>query len=439
MPVLPTRRAAIVALVIAIGLIAYPGEEFNAAWAAVGITGFIAAIALLDGLVATSAAQIVVQRRHQPVVVVGQTAEIKWVIQSSARRTLRVMGADALAPSLGARTRRFKLTVPPEGSSSFKSTLKPARRGRFTLDRLSVRIEGRLGLGSRQRDIPLQSVLRVHPAFASAEDAELKVRRMRELEVGLRSARGLGGGTDFEQLREYGPDDEVRRVDWVATARVGKPIVRTYRAERNQNVLILLDNGRIMAGRVDGVPRVEHAMDAAMTVTAVATRLGDKCGLVAFDQVVRVVVPPSRNPSQLGTVTEAMHALSPQLDESDYQGAFTEVLSRFKRRSLLILLTDILDSAVTDSLLPALPLISRKHLVMVAAARDPAVESWRTEPVTDSEEAYLRVAAVDSLGRRRRAATMLRSRGALVVDAPTNRLSVDITDAYLKAKATGRL
>ena len=103
-------------------------------------------------------------------------------------------------------------------------------------------------------------------------------------EAGLRSARGRGGGTEFDQLREYRPDDEFRRIDWTATARTGRPIVRTYRAERNQIVIMLLDNGRVMAGRVDGVPRVEHAMDAAMMLTSVATRLGDRAGLVAFDR-----------------------------------------------------------------------------------------------------------------------------------------------------------
>src|SRR5947208_13972806 len=126
-------------------------------------------------------------------------------------------------------------------------------------------------------------------------------------------------------------------MDWAATARSQKAIVRTYRAERNQTVITMLDNGRIMAGRVDGVPRVEHAMDAVMMLTAVATRLGDRCGLVAFDRSVRSVVPPSHGRDQLGRVTEAMYTLEPQLAESDYRGAFTETLARFRRRALLVL------------------------------------------------------------------------------------------------------
>ena len=136
-------------------------------------------------------------------------------------------------------------------------------------------------------------MLRVYPPFRSRDEAELRINRARILEVGLRSAQGRGGGTEFDQLREYSVDDEFRRIDWSATARAGKAIVRTYRAERNQTVISLLDNGRVMAGRVDDVPRVEHAMDAVMMLTAVATRLGDRAGLVVFDRDVRAVVPPA--------------------------------------------------------------------------------------------------------------------------------------------------
>ena len=157
-----------------------------------------------------------------------------------------------------------------------------------------MRVSGPFGLGARQRARRLPGELRVYPPFRSRQEAELRIDKARILEVGLRSAKGRGGGTEFDQLREYTVDDEFRRIDWAATARSAKPIVRTYRAERNQTVLILLDNGRVMAGRVGDVPRVEHAMDAVMMLTTVATRLGDRCGLVAFDRRVRAVVPPGR-------------------------------------------------------------------------------------------------------------------------------------------------
>ena len=125
--------------------------------------------------------------------------------------------------------------------------------------------------------------------------------------MGLRSARAKGGGTEFDQLREYGVDDDSRRIDWAATARSDRPIVRTYRAERNQRVICLLDNGRTMAGQVEGVARVEHAIDAVMMLTSVAERMGDMPGLVAFDHVVRAVVPPRSGHAQLASVTEDVY------------------------------------------------------------------------------------------------------------------------------------
>jgi uncharacterized protein (DUF58 family) len=439
MPVLPTRRAAVVALAAAAGLLLWRGEAVSPWVVASVVTSVVLVLALLDALWGTSPSKLVVQRRHPPVVVAGRDARLEWTLRSESGRALTVELADQLAPSLRAGARRIRMKVPAGGSATVSTGFSPLRRGRFELDRVTVRILGRLGLGARQREVPLATVLRVHPPFRSAQEAELRIRRARILEVGMRSARGLGGGTDFEQMREYGPDDEFRRIDWIATARAGGPIVRTYRAERNQRVVLLLDNGRVMAGKVAGVPRVEHAMDAAMMLTAVATRLGDRCGLVAFDREVRAVVPPARHADQLGRVTEAMYALEPVLSESDYSGAFTQVVSRFRRRAMLVLLSDLLEQAVTDSLIPALPMITRTHLVVVAGVRDPAVEAWAGDSVADPEEAFRRVAAVTATETRRRTAARLRSLGAIVVDAEPGSLAVELADTYLRAKTTGRL
>ncbi|UDY37139.1 DUF58 domain-containing protein [Dermatobacter hominis] len=443
MSLLPTRRLALVAALLAVAMLAFPltgaADDLPIGWAVVAVTAVLVAIGLLDGLLGTNPRQLVLERRHPPVIEVGREGTITWVIRSDARRRLRVRVADELAPSLHAAARRFDLVVPGGDSVRTSTRLRPSRRGRFELDVLTVRIEGRLGLGARQRSVPMPTVLRVHPAFPSREEAEIRIRRARILEVGLRSARGLGSGTEFEQLREYGPDDEFRRIDWTATARAGKPIVRTYRAERNQSVIVMLDNGRIMAGKVDGVPRIEHGMDAAMMLTAVATRLGDRCGLVAFDRRVRAVVPPARHHDQVGRVSEALYRLEPELAESDYTGAFAEVVARYRRRAMLVVLTDLNEQAVADSVLPALPLVTRTHLVVVAAVQDPQVLEWASDRPSSPEDAYRQVAAVQALADRRRTTARLRAMGATVVDAAPGRLGVDVTDAYLVAKSTGRL
>lgn len=445
MSLLPTRRLALVAAVVAAGFLFYPGQQVDIWWAAAGTTALLVLVGLLDAVVGTSPRQLWLSREHPPVVVAGREATVTWELRSESNRSLRVALADDLAPSLRARVRRASVRLPPRGSARISTTIRPLRRGRFPLDHLTVRIDGRLGLGSRQRRVPISTTLRVHPPFRSKEEAELKIRRARILEVGLRSARGLGGGTEFEQLREYGPDDEFRRIDWTATARSGRTIVRTYRAERNQSVLVLLDNGRTMAGRVAGVPRVEHSMDAAMMLTTVATRLGDRCGLVTFDRVVRSVVPPARRTDQVSRVTEAMYALEPELAESDYSSAFASVVARFRRRSMLVLLTDLVDHAIEESLLPALPLITRTHLVVIGGVRDPQVEAWAQGDVGDDLDgdpeaaAYRQAAAVQALTERRRTIARLRGMGVTVVDAAPGRLAPELADAYLRAKSTGRL
>jgi uncharacterized protein (DUF58 family) len=408
-------------------------------WAFLVVNLVLVLAAVADALASPDPASVEVERDLPEVLTLGTPGTLTWTVRNRSGRRVVVAVADELAPSLGAATRRFRLRLRAGEEAEVRTGLRPVRRGRFEPTTVVVRVDGPLGLASRQRDRSVPGVLRVYPPFRSRNEAELRIDKARILEVGLRSAQGRGGGTEFDQLRDYTVDDEFRRIDWAATARTGRPIVRTYRAERNQTVINLLDNGRIMAGRVAGVPRVEHAMDAVMTLTTVATRLGDRAGLVAFDRVVRAVVPPGHGRDQLGRVTEAMYELEPVLAESDYRGAFTRTLARFRRRALLVVYTDLVEAAVGETLLPALPLIVRSHLVVVAAVQDPDVVGWADATPADASGTYRKAAAVAALEERRRTTALLRSRGATVVDAPPGRMPALLADAYLRVKATGRL
>jgi uncharacterized protein (DUF58 family) len=432
----PTRRLAAVAVGVAALRLFLPDDLPGGLLLLDGILLFVA---LADFAAAPSPDAIRVERSVPAVVPLGAPAAVRWRVVNTTHRRVRCLVADELAPSLRPRTRRFTVVLPPRGTATVETTLRPERRGRFTPTEVAVRVAGPLGLASRQRSRALPGIVRVYPPFRSRDEAELRIERARILEIGLRSAKGRGGGTDFDQLRDYGPDDDHRRIDWAATARTQRTIVRTYRAERNQTIVLLLDNGRVMAGRVAGVPRVEHAMDAVMCVATVATRLGDKCGLVAFDRQVRAIVPPSAGREQVGRVTEAMYDLEPELLESDYRGAFTATIARFRRRSMLVVLTDLVEQVVGETLLPALPLVARNHLVVVGAVQDPAVVAWATGAADDAEAVYRRAAAIEALDARARATARLRALGAIVVDAAPGRLAPALTDAYLHAKATGRL
>lgn len=437
-PPLPavSGRVAAAAAAVSLLLLFAPSHQGVALWVANAV---IVAVALVDLALAPSPNRLAVTRDVPAIVPLGGSGTITWRVTNPTGRRLRVAVADDLAPSLRAGRRRLRLSIPAGGTVSASTEVRPTRRGRFEPTAVTVRAWGPLGFGARQRTRSLPGVLRVYPPFKSRDEAELRIDRARLLEIGLRSAQGLGGGTEFEQLREYTVDDEFRRIDWAATARSNKAIVRTYRAERNQTVLVLLDCGRVMAGRVEDVPRVEHAMDAVMMLTYLATRLGDRAGLVAFGSRVRAVVPPSHHGNQLGRVTEAMYAIEPELAESDYRGAVTEALVRFRRRTLFVVLTELNEQAVTETLLPVLPLVLRSHLVVVAAVRDPDVERWARSVPTEASGAYRKAAAVHALAERARLAARLRGMGATVVDAPPGQLAPRLADAYLKVKAAGRL
>lgn len=380
-----------------------------------------------------------VERRHARIVSMGERAALRWSVRSTAGRRATVGLVDELPPSFGAPARGCRVVIPAMGSGEGAVEIRPTRRGHFSFSSVTVRVHGPMGLVARQGLRPAPSEIAVYPALGAAREADLWVRRSRVAEVGLRSARFHGGGSEFDSLREYTVDDEFRRIDWSASARASRPIVRTYRAEVDQRLVCLLDAGRTMSGTVEGVARFEHALDALLMLTAVSTRLGDRCGVVVFDDSVRTSVAPARLSGQLGRVSEAVYRVHPALVESDYHGAFTYLLGHFGRHSLVVLFSELVESAVAESLVPALALIAREHRVVVASVADPRIASWSRDRATDVDGAYRKAAARWDLERRRRTSALLAARGVAVVDAPPQRLPHEISDYYVRAKAMGPL
>lgn len=436
---IPTVWFAALAAVSGLALFAWPGSNWWALWA---VELALLAILVIDTVACVSPREISVQREVAESVTVGEQAALTWLIDNcSSRSRCTVTVTDALWPSLRADRRRVRASLKAGARLRSRTVLRPSRRGRFPLNDVTVRVEGPLRMVSRQatRDVP--GGLRVMPAYPSREEVQRRMRRPRVLEVGLRSIRTSGGGTEFDQLREFRPDDEFRRIDWAATVRLQRPIVKQYRAERNQNIVLLLDNGRVMAGVVGGVPRVEHAMDAVLGVVQIATKIGDRAGLVAFDRQVRSILVPTHGKGQLGRAAEAMYLLEPDYSESAYQVAFSSATSRFRRRSMFIVLTDLVEAAVEQALLPALPIITKRHLVVVAAVQDPVVKQWAEgdTPQQWVSDVYREAAAVNLLQQRARATARLRAAGAVVIDAEPGQLAVELVDKYLELKASGRL
>lgn len=425
------RLPLVVAMVVVAIATAFDGRLAVAAW---GVAG----LAVLDWLVAGSPWKVGLGRNATPVLTLGEQGWVVWSLVPSRPWRQRVAVADDLVPTLGVQ-RRAEVTLERTGTSTVTVPMLPTRRGRHHLDHAVVRVAGPLRLVARQHQRDLPGRIDVHPAFPSRREAELRVVDRRVQDVGRRSVRALGSGTDFESLRDYTMEDQLRRVDWSATARAGKPIVRTYRSEQNQVVQVLLDAGRLSAGVVEGVARLDHLMDVALAVATVAVGVGDRVGFAAFAQGTVAAVPVSRVPHQRALVGAAMADLEPALVESDYERAFTEAVARQRRRALLVVLTDLSSESLLETLVPALPVLLRRHLVIVAAVDDPRVRAWVGGQPSSSDEAYRAAGAVQVTRSRRRTARLLRRLGAVVVDEPPGPLAPAVMDAYLDMKAAGRL
>ena len=248
-----------------------------------------------------------------------------------------------------------------------------------------------------------------------------------------------GEAPSSSSCRDYSVDDEFRHIDWAATARTGRTIVRQYRPERHQDVVVVLDTGRLMAARIGGIPRLEHGMDAAIVLAAAAGRLRDRVGLVTFSSRVRAVVPPSPHVSPTARLTQAVFDLEPELAEPDYESALLTTMAWVRRRSLVVLITDLVDEALDANLLPAVPSVASRHRFVVVAIEDPEIRRWVTLAPEGYEEASRTAAAVDAQDRRRRAAARLEALGARVLDRPPGVVNTALVDLYLELKATNRI
>jgi len=425
-------------LVLALTPVAAAIAELRQSWV-LGVLVLVVMVVVLtvvDGLRAGSPSTIVVNRDLPPSVVMGAEATIGWNVVNSTTRRRSVRIADDFAPSLGAE-RRAHLRLPALGVGEVKIPFVPTRRGLFSPSRITVRVDGPWGLMSRQGERVQPAEMRVVPVFRSKREVELRLHRARLLEIGSRSVRARGGGTEFDHLREFGIDDSYRHIDWSATARAGHPIVRSYRAEQHQTVVVMLDNGRMMAARSGGVTRLEHAMDAVMALATVSSRIGDRLGLVTFDRQPHRIVAPGRGRQQMSHLTETIFALEPLLSESDYDLAATTVLARFRRRALVVLLTDLVDPVVEASIAPAVKALTTRHQVVVGAVTNSEVADWSRRVPSSAAEAYETGSALSSIEGRAEASRRLRSIGAAVVDVEAGRLGPSLVDHYLENKARG--
>ena len=350
--------------------------------------------------------------------------------------------------SAGAAT-RVRQPVPPdlhlaprEADGRLVATVVPLRRGRHALPPPAVRVDGRFGLGRVHHDGEDHAEVLVYPDMPAAHRLVTSVRQGRFRDPGILTRGPLGLGTDFESIRDYLPDDDIRQVNWRATARTGRPMSNQYRVEQDRNVICCIDSGRLMAAPVSADPgtgfpltRLDAALDAAVAVVLVADEIGDQAGMIAFDSTVRRRLSPRRRGGQ--AVVSAIFDLEPTTADSDYELAFRQVGGG--KRSLVIVFTDLLEEAAARSLVEAMPVLARRHHVVVASVRDPDLDRAVRTPPADVRDVLAASVVVEALEARARVAAQLTRAGAEVLETAPDTLAAACVGAYLRAKARSRL
>jgi uncharacterized protein (DUF58 family) len=397
----------------------------------------VLALVGLDLLLAVSPRALTVERVSPGRVRVGHGATSLVALGNPAGRSASLLVRDAWQPSAGARDNRHRLRLGAGDHVALSSVLQPVRRGELSAYGVTVRSYGPLGLAARQRTAPVPATVRSLPPFESRKHLPSRLARLRDLD-GRSAVRVRGQGTEFDSLREYVRGDDVRSIDWRASARNRTVVVRTWQPERDRRVVLVVDTSRVSAGRVDDVPRLDSAMEAALLLTALAARAGDRVDVVAGDRRVRTRLRLAGARDATSRLEDAFSGLQPEIAEADWTALAGAVQAFGRQRALVCLLTPLEPSAVEEGLLPVLPVLVAHHRVVLASVRDPELERM-AENREGLDDVYAAAAAEQTLTRRRATAELLETLGVHVLDVPADDLPAALADHYLSLKAQGLL
>jgi uncharacterized protein (DUF58 family) len=458
----PSRRlvlCGVAATVASLGIIVFPG-----AWLPLlAIDLLLVGAAVLDWLITPGPGVVEVMRLAPERMSALAEHPVALLIRNRSQLNLQVRIRDTVPETLQTSTHELRAagkkgdcpleeggqspffpaaltgTVGAQCETRWEYYVRPKTRGRFAWGPIHLRYRSLLGLWELRRRVEAAGVVRVYPNLAALHRYHLLAQTHRLDVLGIRKVRLRGGAWEFESLRDYVFGDDTRLIDWKATARRRKPIVRNQEAERNQTVLILVDCGRLMNAEVDGVAKLDHAVNTTLMLSHIALARGDRVGLCTFSHKVHAWVPPRPNLGQNRLITEALYDLRGDFTETDHGRCLRLVRSRYPKRALLVLLTDFVDAATAADMVAHLQLASRRHLVLFVALGDPFLaRAARARPV-EPLDGFRMAAAVELLHDRREVLERLRQLGAHVLDAEPAAVTAPLINRYLEITFRGLL
>jgi uncharacterized protein (DUF58 family) len=422
-------------LLVALGIV--PLVLIGEPWVLGGWMTLVAALSGLDLVLAGSPRVLELSRTVPARVRLGETVTSTLTVTNPGSKRVAGILRDAWQPSAGAAQTRQRIVIPSKERRAISTTLTPFRRGERRAAHVTMRSFGPLGLAARQATLTAPATLRVLPPFDSRKHLPSRLARLRELD-GRTSVMLRGQGTEFDSLREYVRGDDVRSIDWRATARRNDLVVRTWRPERDRRVVIVIDSGRTSAARIDNEPRIDTAYESALLLAALASRAGDRVDVVIYDRRVRGRVQGATGADLLSRLVDTMAPVDPELIEMDWAAIPALVRSVTSQHSLVVLATSIDAPGASRGLLAVLPQLTRKHTVVVASVTDPSVLA-ATLDRSDRSSVYRAAAAERALLDVARVSAAVRQLGAEVVTGAPADLPPALADTYIALKAAGRL
>ncbi|PSB24162.1 DUF58 domain-containing protein [Stenomitos frigidus] len=391
--------------------------------------------AVLDGR-RVQTHRVVVERDRPERLSIGRDNPVQLTVKTGYQSAVLQI-RDFYPPAFSANPQPLRLSLPAHSRETLTYQVFPSKRGEYVWGDIQVRQLGAWGLAWHDWKVPKRDTVAVYPDLMGLRS--LSIRLTLQTSGNIRRARRQGMGTEFSELREYATGDDPRLIDWKATARRSRVLVRVLEPEQEQTLLVLLDRGRLMTAQVNGLARFDWGLNAALSLALAGLNRGDRVGIGVFDRQMHTWIPPERGQTQLPKLVERLTPIYPELLEPDYMSAVTTVATRQTRRALVVLITEVIDSTASIELLAAMGRLAPRHLPFCVTLRDPQVDQQAYTLTADVPTTYARAVALDLLAQRQLALAKLKQRGVLVLDAPADQISDQLVERYLQLKARSQL